>query len=49
MNEQWIKQMQQKMADYKQPAPEVSWEAIDKAIAASKPHKVIPFNYWMRD
>ena len=48
MNEQWIKQMQQKMADYKQPAPEVSWEAIDTAIAASKPHKVIPFNYWMR-
>ena len=48
MNEQWIKQMQQKMADYKQPAPEVSWEAIDKAMVANKPHKVMPFNYWMR-
>ena len=48
MNEQWIKQMQDKMADYKQPAPEVSWDAIDKAMAASRPHKVIPFRYWMR-
>ena len=48
MNEQWIKQMQQKMADYKQPAPEVSWDAIDKAMAAGKPHKVIPFTHWMR-
>ena len=48
MNEQWIKQIRQKMADYKQPAPEVSWEAIDKAMTVSKPNKVIPFNYWMR-
>ncbi|MBO6078126.1 MAG: porin family protein [Bacteroidaceae bacterium] len=48
MNEQWIKQMQQKMADYKQPAPEVSWDAVDNAMAAKKPHKVIPFRYWMR-
>ena len=48
MNEQWIKQMQDKMADYKQPAPEVSWNAIDNAMAAKKPHKVIPFRYWMR-
>lgn len=48
MNEQWIKQMQDKMADYKQPAPEVSWDAIDKAMAASRSHKMIPFRYWMR-
>ena len=48
MNEHWIKQIKEKMADYKQPAPEVSWEAIDKAMAAGKPHKVIPFMYWMK-
>ena len=48
MNEQWIKQMQQKMADYKQPAPEVSWDAIDNAMAVSRPHYVIPFKYWIR-
>lgn len=48
MNELWIEQIRQKMADYSQPAPEVSWEAIDKAFAASKPHKLIPFRYWMR-
>ena len=28
--------MQQKMADYRQPAPEVSWDALDKALAANK-------------
>ena len=46
MNEQWIKQMQQKMADYKQPAPELSWDAIDKAISAGKPHKFLPL--WLK-
>lgn len=48
MSDQWIKQIRQKMADYKQPAPEVSWEAIDKAMAASKPHKLIPLGYWLK-
>ena len=28
--------MQQKMADYRQPAPEVSWDALDKALVANK-------------
>ena len=34
MNEQWIHQMRQKMADYKQPAPKVSWDEIDRTVAA---------------
>ncbi|MBR4843216.1 MAG: porin family protein [Bacteroidaceae bacterium] len=36
------------MADYRKPAPEVSWETIDKAFAASKPHKKIPLGYWLK-
>lgn len=36
MNEQWIHQMRQKMADYRQPAPKVSWDEIDRAVAAAK-------------
>ena len=42
MSEQWIKQIQQKMADYRQPAPEVSWDAIDMAISAVKPQRQMP-------
>ena len=34
MKEQWRQQMRQKMADYRQPAPEVSWDEIEKAVAA---------------
>jgi hypothetical protein len=46
MEEQWRQQMQQKMADYQQPAPEVSWEMLDKALATNKPKaKVVPM--WM--
>ena len=46
MTEQWRQQMQQKMADYQQPAPEVSWEMLDKALATNKPKaKVVPM--WM--
>ena len=40
--------MQQKMSDYEQPAPEVSWDVIDKAVAAGKPHKLTPLRYWLR-
>lgn len=39
MSEQWIRQMQQKMADYKRPAPEVSWDVINQALAAGKARK----------
>ena len=39
--------MQQKMADYRQPAPKVSWEKIDKALANNKQKvKVLPM--WTR-
>ena len=39
MNEQWIQQMRQKMTGYKRPAPEVSWEEIEQALAADKAHR----------
>ena len=39
MNEQWIEQLRQKMADYQQPAPEVSWEEIDRALATHRVRK----------
>lgn len=35
MKEQWRQQLRQKMADYRQPAPEVSWDEIEKAVAAN--------------
>jgi hypothetical protein len=47
MKEQWRQQMQQKLADYQQPAPEVSWDLLDKTLAANKPKaKVVPM--WTR-
>ena len=46
MSEQWIRQMQQKMADYKRPAPEVSWDEIDQALAAGKARKTRQL--WLR-
>ncbi|MBR5039138.1 MAG: porin family protein [Prevotella sp.] len=46
MSEQWIQQMQQKMADYKRPAPEVSWDEIDQALAAGKARKTRQL--WLR-
>jgi len=43
MNELWIKQIQQKMADYEEPAPEVSWDEVAKAVTGRRqPSKVIP-------
>ena len=36
MEEQWIEELRQKLADFEQPAPEVSWEEIVKAVAAHK-------------
>ena len=38
-DEQWKEQMRQKMADYKRPAPEVSWDELDRALAAGKVRK----------
>ena len=39
MNEQWINDLRQKMTDYEWPAPEVSWDEIDQAVAANRAHK----------
>ena len=36
MKEEWKKQMQQKMADYRESDIEVSWEEIEKALAANR-------------
>ena len=36
MNEKWIEEMRQKMADYQWPAPELSWDELDRALAAGK-------------
>ena len=35
MNEEWIEQMRQKMADYQWPAPELSWDELDQALTAN--------------
>ena len=40
MNEQWLQQLKDKMADYKRPAPEVSWDAIDQAMVQRKPKRL---------
>ena len=36
MKEQWIQQMQEKLAGYRQPAPDVSWDEIEKALAQNR-------------
>ena len=46
MDEQWIKEMQQKMADYQWPAPELSWDELDQALTANHPHKTRQL--WLR-
>lgn len=43
MNEQWRQQLKEKMADYRRPAPEVSWEEIYKALDAHKTRQL-----WLR-
>ena len=40
MNEQGLQQLKDKMADYKRPAPEVSWDAIDQAMVQRKPKRL---------
>lgn len=47
MKEEWKKQLRQKMADYQQPAPEVSWEEIEEAVAASS-HEPKRIAIWLR-
>lgn len=42
MKETWRQQMQQKLADYEEPAPELSWEEIEQAVAQKQRPKLIP-------
>ena len=42
MDEQWLEQLREKMADYKRPAPEVSWEAIDDLLSPRKARVLWP-------
>ena len=46
MDEQWMKEMQQKMADYQWPAPELSWEELDQVLTANNPPKTRQL--WLR-
>ena len=46
MEEEWMLQMREKMADYKWPAPELSWNELDLALAAGTTHKT--HLLWMR-
>ena len=46
MNEQWINEMRQTMTDYQWPVPEVSWDEIDRAVAANKARKARQL--WLR-
>lgn len=46
MNEQWKQELREKMVGYQYPAPEVSWDELDRALAAGvarKAHQV-----WLR-
>lgn len=48
MKEQWRKDMQQKMADYRKAAPEVSWEEMETALAAQGKARTVPgWGRWM--
>ena len=47
MKEQWIIEMQQKMAGYRQPVPEVSWDKIEKALAKNR-QKAKMVQIWTR-
>lgn len=47
MKETWRQQLRQKLADYEQPAPELSWEQIEKAVAANR-RTVKPIPLWTR-
>lgn len=42
MKEQTRKDMQQKLADFRQPAPDISWGELEKALAANRKTKGMP-------
>ena len=39
-NEQWTQELRQKMAGYRRSAPEVSWDELDRALAAGRSRKI---------
>ena len=44
MKEQWRKELQDKMADYQQPAPLLSWDELEQVVAAQqRPAKKVVF------
>ena len=45
-NEQWTQELRQKMAGYRRSAPEVSWDELDRALAAGKARKTR--RLWLR-
>ena len=47
MTEQWRQQLQRKLADYEQPAPDVAWDKLDEALTAASTHgRLVPI--WLR-
>lgn len=46
MKEQWRKEMQQKLAGYRQPAPEVSWPEIEHAVTQQGAHAQVNRPLW---
>ncbi len=48
MKEQWRKEMQQKLAGYRQPAPDVSWSEVEKAITKSEKYAPKIPSVWRR-
>lgn len=46
MNEQWMEELRKKMAGYQYPAPEVSWDELDGALAAGVARKAR--QHWLR-
>jgi len=46
MKETWIQQLRQKLADYEEPDPLLSWEEVEAALDQRQPSKVVPL--WAR-
>lgn len=42
MKEETRKEFKKKMADYRQPAPEVSWDVLEKALAQNRKAGIVP-------
>jgi len=47
MSQQWIEQLREKMADYRRPAPELSWEKIDRVLE-TRQQESAGKGFWLR-